>query len=1174
MTQYVSTLVTTTVVVNDADPNVVVTGSGSIVTEDAQGIRATGTTAGHARIDGSVYASSVGIEFAAAQSSVSVSSSGVVQGESAGVYLGDGQNTITNAGQIRASDYGDIEADILNSGILVGEGGNSIINSGAVSGFYGIRAEINGYQSRIVNSGIISGTYAAIDLNLSNTLTVSGSQPGITALDPSQYGIFNDGSILGSAFGIIGQGPLRLVNSGLIQASNIAVSFFSGFDQGSTVTNSGTIIGTLAFKGGQGRDQVFNTGRMEGDLRFGADDDVYDGDSDLYDGRGGIVIGTVYLERGDDVAYGGGATDNFNGGANDDALYGNGGNDSLDGGDGNDLLDGGVGADVLVGGKDDDIYVIDNEGDTITERANEGTDTVRASISYALGQDVENLVLTGAAHLTGIGNDQSNEITGNDGNNILDGGAEADALYGGKGDDLYIVDHDGDTVTERTDEGTDTVRASVSHTLTAHVEHLHLTGTADLDGTGNDLANTLTGNSGRNALRGGKGDDTLEGGEGQDTALFSGAIADYTVIRNQDGTVTVVDKQAGRDGTDLLRNMEIVQFSDGTLALENRTPDAPAGSFTVNERKAADTLIATLAEKDADGDPVAYTFAGGGTVSFDSRFKIVGNQILVNQSFEVEQNETVAYTVNASDGKLATSGAVTITVRDVAPGSNLPPNPPEGSFNIDERSEVGATVATLDGTDEEGETVSYTFASAKAGSNGLISADERFKIVGNKIQVNKAFEVTENTPVEYALVASDGEATTPGSVTITINNVNRAPAAPAGSFTVDERTAPDTLVTALAEKDADGETVTYTFANAKEGSDGKVSADERFKIDGNRVLVNQSFEVTENDPVAYQIVASDGVASATGSVTITAKNTDQPLPVNAAPTDVVLSGASAAEYSAAGTLVGTLSAMDTAGDTHTYQLLDTAGGRFKLAGNQILVENGFKLDYEQAARHTIKVKVTDQTGESLTKDLVINDADINPEITAGTADHDVFFGGALGDVLAGSLGNDRLFGGAGADTLKGEAGNDMLGGGAGKDKLYGGKGKTSRDAFVFDTKLTNAKGAPNKSLANQHKDQILDFGPKYDSIFFDDAAFTNKTIAKSLKNKGAALDKPVKMKSSFFKVGDKAADKDDFFIYNARTKKLYFDVDGSGAKAMVEIASLKLQKGEGTTLTWKDFFFI
>jgi Ca2+-binding RTX toxin-like protein len=179
---------------------------------------------------------------------------------------------------------------------------------------------------------------------------------------------------------------------------------------------------------------------------------------------------------------------------------------------------------------------------------------------------------------------------------------------------------------------------------------------------------------------------------------------------------------------------------------------------------------------------------------------------------------------------------------------------------------------------------------------------------------------------------------------------------------------------------------------------------------------------------------------------------------------------------------------------------------------------------------------------------------------------DTLSGGAGNDVLSGDGFGNSLFGGGGADTLRGEAGSDVLGGGEGRDKLTGGVSGTSRDAFLFDTRLTS------KSAANKHKDQILDFGPKYDSLWFDDAAFTNRTITKYLKGKQLSLNAPMKMKASFFKKGAKATDKDDFFILKG--SKLYFDVDGSGAKAMVEIASLKLQKGEGKAIAAGDFFFV
>jgi hypothetical protein len=123
---------------------------------------------------------------------------------------------------------------------------------------------------------------------------------------------------------------------------------------------------------------------------------------------------------------------------------------------------------------------------------------------------------------------------------------------------------------------------------------------------------------------------------------------------------------------------------------------------------------------------------------------------------------------------------------------------------------------------------------------------------------------------------------------------------------------------------------------------------------------------------------------------------------------------------------------------------------------------------------------------------------------------------------------------------------------------------------VFDTKLTN------RSTANKSKDAIADFGPKYDSFGFDDAVFTNKTIVKYLKGKSASFETPIAIKKGWFAF-DKAKDKDDFFIakkVNATTYTLSWDVDGSGGKAALEIASVKLQKGEGTTLSYKDILFI
>ena len=223
--------------------------------------------------------------------------------------------------------------------------------------------------------------------------------------------------------------------------------------------------------------------------------------------------------------------DVLTGGRGDDTLTGLAGNDTLQGGEGHDLLDGGTGSDTMVGGTGNDTYVVENFFDGVTEAANEGTDTVQSALlTYTLGANVENLTLTGTGPKAGFGNALANRLTGNSGANLLDGKGGADTMAGGAGEDLYIVDNVGDVVTEQANEGAlDSVASSVSYTLSAHVENLVLTGSAAINGTGNELDNLLTGNSAANVLTGLAGNDTYVIGAG-----------DTVVEAANDGTDTVV----------------------------------------------------------------------------------------------------------------------------------------------------------------------------------------------------------------------------------------------------------------------------------------------------------------------------------------------------------------------------------------------------------------------------------------------------------------------------------------------------------------------------------------------------------------------------------------------------------------------------------------------------------
>ncbi len=267
---------------------------------------------------------------------------------------------------------------------------------------------------------------------------------------------FSDASAFGDVFG--GSGTDFLDATGMVNF-NIAVDLLleryfdaapfdlegienvSGSQQADSIggDNSGNILdgqaGNDTISGLGGNDRLIG-GTGSDILLGGRNDDVYVADRfDTIIEQGNEGTDTVQISDTftlsaniENLTLTGTASINGTGNASDNRITGN---------SGNNVLNGGGGTDVMLGGLGNDTYVTDG-GDTMTESAGQGKDTVRSSVGLTLGANFENLILTGAAAINGTGNGGANSLTGNSGNNLLNGLGGADVLAGGTGADRFV----------------------------------------------------------------------------------------------------------------------------------------------------------------------------------------------------------------------------------------------------------------------------------------------------------------------------------------------------------------------------------------------------------------------------------------------------------------------------------------------------------------------------------------------------------------------------------------------------------------------------------------------------------------------------------------------------------------------------------------------------------------
>jgi trimeric autotransporter adhesin len=468
------------------------------------------------------------------------------------ITTGGGNNEITTGGGDNVIVAGD-DSSTGNNDITTGGGNDTVTTGGGADTIH------TGDGDDIVHAGggndeIVGGQGGGNDFydggSGVNTVEYPSATNSIT-VDLNEVDRSGD-PLIGGALGAV------LTAAAL--PTNTPVGYAQGVDIGIDV-----LINIQNATGGQGDDTITGNSFNILDGGIGADSLTGGAGNDTYvvDNAGDVVTevagqGTDTVQSSIDYTLGANLENltltgsAFAGVGNTDAnvIIGNAGVNFLVGLAGNDTLDGGVGADGMIGGAGNDTYVVDNAGDAIAESANEGTDTVNASVHYRLTANLENLTLVGSADLQGYGNAENNTLTGNDGNNILDGGTGADTMLGGLGNDAYFVDNIGDQVTENPGAGNDTVFSTTHFRLSADVDNLVLQGSTDLQAYGNSLSNLLVGGTGSDILNGEGGADAMFGGAGND-AYFVDNPADVVFENSGEGNDTVYSTAHYRLGADV-----------------------------------------------------------------------------------------------------------------------------------------------------------------------------------------------------------------------------------------------------------------------------------------------------------------------------------------------------------------------------------------------------------------------------------------------------------------------------------------------------------------------------------------------------------------------------------------------------------------------------------------------
>lgn len=487
----------------------------------------------------------------------------------------------------------------------------------------------------------------------------------------------------------------------------------------------------------------------------------------------------------------------------------------------------------------------------------------------------------------------------------------------------------------------------------------------DADSTNNSVTYSLDNNAGgRFAINSLTGLVTVADG----TLLNREAAASHSIIVRATSADSSFSTQ-----TYTINLIDVDEFDVSPITDTNATLDR------VNENSANGTVVGIVAnsfDSDATTNAMTYTLddSAGGRFAINS---VTGIVTVANGSLlDYETAASQSITVRATSVDTSTTTR-TFTINLIDQNDVAPVIAPNQQFSVSELATNGTVVGDVAATDADGVGTLLNWTIVSGNSDNVFGINP----ATGRLTISDASRLNFESTNLYTLTlsVSDGSSTSSlQTIEISIIDENEAPVfIPSSTLNLSENAANGTVVGSISATDVDsGDVLRYSILSS--------SPVQAFAVDAVSGQIRVSDSSQLNREMVPSITLNIQVTDAAGLIdtqVVTISLND----VNEAPTDIVISGGSVIENSAAGTIVADFTGVDAdAGDSFVYSLIHT-GGLSGSAGQvtidsgtgQLIVAAGADLNFESSATLLVTVQITDSQGLAFNKSFTINITNIN-----------------------------------------------------------------------------------------------------------------------------------------------------------------------------------------------------